>query len=79
MERVSFMHFLLTCKTLDNVRNPFLSKIYSKNKNISKLDNKSLFIWLMGNEDKNILIIICQLLRGFKYKQKYNIKLDFSI
>ena len=56
------MHFLLTCKTLDNVRNPILSKIYSKNKNISKLDNKSLFIWLMGNEDKNILIIICQLL-----------------
>ena len=41
---------------------PCSQKIYSKNKNISKLDNKSLFIWLMGNEDKNILIIICQLL-----------------
>ena len=56
-------HFLLTCKSLSNIRDPFLNNIKEKYKNIELLDNNPMFIWLLSNEEKYVLCQVCALLK----------------
>ena len=59
---VNEIHFSLQCPSLGPQRSLFLEKINIKFKNFSKLDNISKFIWLMSNEDSEVMKEIKQLL-----------------
>ena len=56
------IHYLLTCSSLSNIRDPILNQILFKNPNLKDLDKQSLFLWLMSNENKCTLVNVCQLL-----------------
>lgn len=58
------IHFLLNCTTLSTVRAPIINSILTKYPNLKNLENKSLFIWLMSNENKNCMGQVCQLINS---------------
>lgn len=50
------LHFLLKCSSLENKRVSNISNITNSYKTFHNLDYQSLFIWLMSNEESDILI-----------------------
>ena len=56
------IHFLLKCPKLRDKRTDILNKIYSKYNNLSSLNTREVFIWLMSSEDPFILRNISKLL-----------------
>jgi hypothetical protein len=52
------LHFLLTCSALHNERKSLIQCITDNCINFIKLANKDKFIWLMNNENKDILITL---------------------
>jgi hypothetical protein len=58
------LHFLLTCSALHNERESLIQCITDNCINFIKLANKDKFIWLMNNENKDILIILCSYIQN---------------
>jgi hypothetical protein len=52
------VHFLIRCTKLELVRKKSISKIIDKYKALANCNSEELFIWLLSNEDKEILIEI---------------------
>ena len=52
-------HFLLTCKGLTNERQKLLIAINNVCKNFKSLDPKNQLIWLMSNENREVLYELC--------------------
>ena len=62
------VHFLFNCTSLDNERSQIILKINAVCKNFTNLDSKNKLIWLMNNEDKDILVELCSYItRNEKY------------
>ena len=47
-------HFVMNCSRYKDVRINFLKGVSAQNKNVSILNDKNKFIWLMSNEDKSV-------------------------
>jgi hypothetical protein len=52
------VHILIRCKKLELVRKKSISKIKDKYKALANCNSEELFIWLLSNENKEILIEI---------------------
>ena len=50
------IHFLLECDKYYRIRTAFLDKVYESCSNTRHLNKEQIFIWLMSNEDKAILV-----------------------
>lgn len=55
-------HFLLTCTKYRGERNDLINAICLKCPNFTQLQNPEKFIWMMSNEDHEILCKICCLI-----------------
>ena len=64
------MHFLLKCKTLSNVRTPFITKLTTSYPNILKLPDDKKFVWIMSSEDHKVITILSKLLSSLFEKRK---------
>ena len=62
------IHFLLNCCSLDNNRSKLLTCISKNCVNFQKLNETEQFIWLMTNENKDILFELCTYI---KCNEKY--------
>ena len=49
------LHFMMECHAYRNEREAFLNDIYDMCMNASNLSSENLFIWLLSNEDVNIM------------------------
>jgi hypothetical protein len=58
------LHFLLTCSALHSERESLIQCITDNCINFIKLSNKDKFIWLMNNENKDILITLCSYIQN---------------
>ena len=58
------LHFLLTCSALHNERESLIQCITDNCINFIKYANKDKFIWLMNNENKDILITLCSYIQN---------------
>ena len=58
------LHFLLTCSALHNERESLIQCITDNCINFIKLTNKDKFIWLMNNENKDILVTLCSYIKN---------------
>ena len=60
------MHFLFNCNSLKNERHKLISIIDNNCINFTKLDIKSKLIWLMSNENTDILYELCSFINMYE-------------
>ena len=53
------VHFILKCKSLDSARNKLIKCIEQNCPNFKELSDQNKFIWLMNNENREILYELC--------------------
>ena len=57
-------HALMICSKHDKDRNSVFSNICEMNKNFASLDTDSKFIWLLSNEDKQVITNLAKLVNS---------------
>jgi hypothetical protein len=60
------MHFLFNCNSLKNERHKLISIIHNNCSNYTKLDIKNKLIWLMSNENTDILYELCSFINMYE-------------
>ena len=62
-------HFLLNCPLYSDIRHNFIDNIQRNCDNFHHLSEKNKFLWILTNEDNNILLKLCDfLLKGFNLR-----------
>jgi hypothetical protein len=69
-------HFLLKCPLYSDIRHNFIDNVQRNCDNVHPLSEKKYFLWILRNEDNNMLLKLCDfLLKGFNLRTVTNMKI----
>ena len=57
-------HALMRCSKHEQQRNSIFKSITELNKNFKSLDTESKFVWLLSNEDKQVILLVAKLINN---------------